>query len=475
MMKTLKTDPNARPAWTAGLLALALILAQSGKATAENVVTLKQDDGYRGIWYSNQKTGDEYVYKYSGGMATYPQQHTPIACYAPEVNKTFFVYGGTRSDKQQLLHMVSYYDHASGKVPRPRILLDKQTDDAHDNPTLSIDAAGHLWIFSNSHGTSRPSYIHRSVEPYSIDAFERTAETNFSYGQPWILADGRFVLMHTRYQAGHRVMYSMASVSGRTWEKPRQVAHIEAGHYQVTYSDGRRVATAFNFHPLRGGLNERTNLYYLESDDAGVTWHTAAGGTVDTPLTQIDNSALAIDYRAQKLLVYLKSVQFDGDGRPIILYLTSRGHEPGPANDPRVWRIAHWTGQEWDVRDVTTSDHNYDYGSLYLESANDWRLIAPTDPGAQPFGTGGQMVLWTSGDRGQSWQKVKALTHDGHRNHSYARQPLGARDDFYALWADGDTRAPSESALYYTDRQGSHVWRLPRHMTTDTAAAEVAW
>ena len=33
-------------------------------------------DGYRGIWYSNQPTGDEYVYKYSGGLATYPQQHS---------------------------------------------------------------------------------------------------------------------------------------------------------------------------------------------------------------------------------------------------------------------------------------------------------------------------------------------------------------------------------------------------------------
>ncbi len=46
-------------------------------------------DGYRGLWYSNQKTGDEYVYKYSGGMATYPQQHMPIAIYAPAARKTF--------------------------------------------------------------------------------------------------------------------------------------------------------------------------------------------------------------------------------------------------------------------------------------------------------------------------------------------------------------------------------------------------
>ncbi|MCZ2147168.1 MAG: hypothetical protein LC126_05275 [Bryobacterales bacterium] len=123
-------------------------------------------DGYWGIWYFNQPSGDEYVYKYSGGFATYPQQQSPIAIYAPAVRKTFFCYGGTTPGKQELLHMVSYYDHRTGIVPRPTLLLDKQTSDGHDNPVMSIDAEGYLWIFSNSHGTSRPSYIHRGrIQP----------------------------------------------------------------------------------------------------------------------------------------------------------------------------------------------------------------------------------------------------------------------------------------------------------------------
>ena len=39
-------------------------------------------------------TKDEFAYKYSGGMATYPQQHAPIAVYSREADKTFFVFGG---------------------------------------------------------------------------------------------------------------------------------------------------------------------------------------------------------------------------------------------------------------------------------------------------------------------------------------------------------------------------------------------
>src|SRR5688572_15711252 len=87
-----------------------------------------KDDGYRGIWYFNQPSNDEYGYKYSGGFATYPQQQLPFAIYAKEVNKTFFCYGGRSREKNELLHMVSYFDHATGLVPRPTILLNKKTD-----------------------------------------------------------------------------------------------------------------------------------------------------------------------------------------------------------------------------------------------------------------------------------------------------------------------------------------------------------
>src|SRR5262249_679147 len=66
------------------------------------------DDGSRGIWYYTQPSKDESRYKYSGGFATYPQQPLPIAVYAPKVNRTFFVYGGTVTGKHELLNMVAY-------------------------------------------------------------------------------------------------------------------------------------------------------------------------------------------------------------------------------------------------------------------------------------------------------------------------------------------------------------------------------
>jgi len=85
------------------------------------------------------------------------------------------------------------------------------------------------------------------------------------------------------------------------------------------------------------------------------------------------------------------------------------------------------------------------------------------------------MVMWTSADEGLTWKCPKQLTHDSPRNHSYARRPLNAHPGFYALWADGHGRQPSESFLYFTNQRGDHVWRLPAAMDSDFATPAVAW
>jgi len=228
-------------------------------------------------------------------------------------------------------------------------------------------------------------------------------------------------------------------------------------------------------HPSPTGLNERTNIYYLETIDFGASWKTVEGKTVETPFSEAQNAALVHDYKVEGLLVYLKDLTFDAQGRPVILYLTSKGYASGPSNDPRTWITAQWKGTGWKFSPVTTSDHNYDHGSIYIESDGTWRIIAPTDPGPQAYGTGGEMVMWTSQDEGKTWNRIKQLTHGSPRNHTYARHPVNAHPGFYTLWADGDAFQPSGSSLYYTNQTGEHVWRLPVRMEGETAKPEVAW
>jgi hypothetical protein len=427
--------------------------------------------GYNGIWYFNQPSKDQYVYKYSGGFATYPQQQSPIAIYAPAVHKTFFCYGGARPGEQRLLQMVSYYDHKTGKVPRPTMLIDKATEDAHDNPVLSIDDKGHIWIFSNAHGTTRPAFIHRSKKPYDVAEFDLVTTTNFSYGHPWYVPGQGFLFLHTIYADKGRGLRWSTSADGHTWSEAYPLARIELGHYQITAHAGARTASVFNMHPAPIGLNARTNLYYVETADMGRTWKTVDGKTVQTPLTEKRNPALVHDYQSEGRLVYLKEVAFNHDGHPVILYMTSAGYESGPKSDPHIWHTARWTGTQWEIREVTRSDHNYDFGALWIEPDKTWRIIAPTLPGPIPYTTGGDMVMWTSKDQGQSWRS-KRLTQSTEFNHTYARKPVNAHRDFYALWADGHTLHPSDSSLYFTNQSGTRVYRLPRIMTSEFAKPE---
>ena len=451
-------------------LAAAIVLACVSICPAQSGRLInKQADGYRGIWYSNQPSGDEYVYKYSGGLGTYCAKHIPHAWYVKKVDKTFFCYGGTPKGTNRLLHMVSYYDHKTHTVPRPTILLDKKTSDAHDNCVLNIDDRGVIWIFSSSHGTSRPSYISRSVQPYRIDRFECVWTGNYSYPQPHHFAGRGFLFLHTRYSRG-RSLYMSTSADGVKWSRAKLLARIHQGHYQVSRSVGTKMGTAFNYHPTddpRGrGLNYRTNLYYMETADLGRSWRTAGGKPLELPLTKPDNAARVRDYKTAKLNVYLKDLHYDAAGRPVILYITSKGYQSGPGNMPRTWTTARWTGRAWEVHGSIVSDNNYDMGSLYIESADVWRIIGPTQVGPQPFNPGGEVAMWTSGTRGKTWTLARRMTRNSPYNHTYVRRPVNAHADFYGFWADGHGRKPSESRLYFCNKQGQ-VFRLPPIMSQD--------
>jgi hypothetical protein len=203
----------------------------------------------------------------------------------------------------------------------------------------------------------------------------------------------------------------------------------------------------------------------------GRTWKNVQGEPVGLPLDSPDNSARVHDYRSEGQNVYLKDLDFDSKGQPVILFLTSGGWESGPKNDPRTWRTAYWTESEWKIGGSIESDNNYDTGALYVENDDLWRIIGPSEPGPQPYNTGGEVAMWTSSDQGATWQKLKQLTAGSRLNHTYCRKPVGANPDFYCLWADGHGRRPSESRLYFCDKEG-RTFRLPMAVAGDFSKPE---
>lgn len=426
-------------------------------AMAQDVAPAVPAAGYRGIWFTLGEKS-EYGDKYSGGLGTYTANHNPLAVYAAAVDKTFFVYGGSPAGERKLLCLIGSFDHKTGRVSRPVIVHDKSpVDDPHDNPSLNLDPQGYLWVFVSGRANARPGFIYRSVAPYDHSKFERVGQRIITYPQPWYVPGKGFLHLFTKYTKG-RELYWATSPDGRTWSEDRKLAGM-GGHYQTSAARDGKIASFFNYHP-GGVVNKRTNLYYAQTTDFGATWTTADGKPLTLPLSDIKNPAMIVDYEAQGRLMYTCDLNFDAAGNPILLYVLSRDAKPGPGGGEREWTVAHWKGGKWNFSTLTTSDHNYDMGSLYV-MRDEWLVVAPTDVGPQKWGTGGDMVLWASKDEGKTWSRRRTVTQNSEFNHSYARRPLQARDPFFAFWADGNPNQPSPSRLYFTDSTGGRVWRLP--------------
>jgi hypothetical protein len=493
-MASTSSSGDRRPEWrgeiTDGLTVLELNPEHEMPHPSTQKVYCTLDSGYRGFWHGQTPTGDEYAYKYSGGLGTYCAKHAPFSQYAADVERTYFCWGGTPEGGHLnrdvssnsasalftpglLYHMVSYYDHRTGTVPRPTIIMDKQCGDAHDNPVISVDEDGYIWVFSPSHGPwTTPSYVHRSVRPHDISTFVTTRTALYAYPQVHRI-DSAFQVFHTLYTNGGRTI-CFSRISGEPrFVNTRVLAHVGQGHYQVSDARDGRIVTAFNYHPVEGGLEARTNLYVMTSDDGGDTWAGPNGEPLSLPMRTIDHPARLLDYEDDGWLVYMKDVRLDQNGDPIILFVRSRGNLPGPANGPRVWTTAvRQRNGQWIVTEVARSDSNYDTGSLFLEDPERWLIAGPTDPGPQRFNPGGEIALWESMDRGQSWRRVRAVTSGSRLNHTYLRRTRDYGRDFAAFWADGNPREPSESNLYFADSTFERVRRLPQRMDADAAVPE---
>lgn len=427
-------------------------------------------NGYRPIWFElNQKY--EYGDKYSGALGTYTAKHTPVAIYAEEVDKTFFVFGGTTdADERYLLCMIGEFDHKTGMVSKPTVACDKGgVNDPHDNPSILIDNEGYIRVFVSGRGRHRPGFKFKSEKPYNIDKFVQLTEEEMTYPQPWKTENG-FFHFFTKY-TGVRQLYFETSTDGMNWTEDKLLAAIpvkqgeKSGHYQTSACFSEKLlGTFFNRHP-NGNVDKRTDLYYVQTKDFGETFTSVDGKILELPITDLNSPARAVDYASKNKNVYLKEMGFYEDGKPVCLHIRSNGHEPGPVNAPYEWCITKWDGQNWQTFVITQSDHNYDMGSLYI-SENDWRVVGPTETGPQKWGVGGEVAVWQSFDKGESWKKIKNITTNSVYSHSYVRRPINFKSPFCFFWADGHSHSLSKSEIYFGDFKGN-VWKLPYNMKND--------
>lgn len=417
----------------------------------------------RGVWYHCGATNllPDQGAVYCGPMATYCAWHRPMAIYSEDTNRSYFVYGSAGNRPT-----ISYYDHASGEWAYPVVIGDNPDGDAHRNPTLLIDQDGYLYMFWGAHG--HESFISRSVRPHDISEWElRSAleEMGATYPQPWMLREGEIFVSY-RKAPGWRCRTS--TDGAQSWSDPIDITAFgmpddargcaEYSIYGSTVADeGPYPRTMhFAFSRLGAGTAEemeqkalwarRYNLYYTRSEDAGRTWLRSDGSEYDLP---IDEEHAELLYDSGTRGVWIKDIQIDPAGNPLILFL-----EGEVETFHAWWKVARVTPDGWQIVDVTESDHMYDTGAIMVFGEGDIRIWGASGDN-QPHEDGGEIEEWRSTDGGATWEMTRALTSGSRYSHNHAKPVMGHQrgpGDVRAIWSYGDSRKPPETEdvrLYY--------------------------
>ncbi len=98
--------------------------------------------------------------------------------------------------------------------------------DTHGNPSITIDARGHLHVFFGCHGRAMKHV--RSTGPYDITQWEKmpSPTPRATYPQSMRMADGSIYLFYRA--GGHKDPWSMriSKDDGRTWTEPQPVIEM---------------------------------------------------------------------------------------------------------------------------------------------------------------------------------------------------------------------------------------------------------
>lgn len=440
---------------------------------SEQVSLVRTD--FRGVWYGcgreNALPNRDFVY--AGGAATYSAWHHPMAVYAPQVKRTFFVFGD-----EQNRPAVSFYDHTSQTFAEPLALGTNPDGNAHRNPTLLVDEDGLLYVFHGYAGLKQPIHVLRSSRPFDIAAWTRCADLTYgegSYAQPWQLQPGEITVAH-RQPSGW--CFKKSRDKGLSWSPTVSLATFDTYESTSTVYGITRGALGpyprrihFAWSKLGGGSAQaqktkplwarRYNVYYACSDDGGETWRRSDGTPLVLPITEATAEKI---HDSGEHGVWIKDVQVDAEGNPCILFL-----DADIDTYASTWKMARHgmarhgmtghTNAGWTFSDIANSDHMYDDGAVVLLSMDDFRVYGPSTA-SQVKIDGGEIEEWTSKDQGRTWTNTGHITSGSTYAHNHVKAVMNHEQGdgtFRAFWSYGDAQSPPTTSVvtmhYYGEAQ----------------------
>lgn len=403
---------------------------------------------YDGAWYSD---ADDY----DTPAATYTSKHQSSAIYDSSQDKTYFVYMGKYFDPY-----IGYYDHTTDNFSNPVKVADGPINDAHAAPSLLIDNEGYLYVFYGSHNTNTD--VKRSTNTYDITSWTVCADVagSTTYPQVWELSDDTITVLY-RENPGERYLGLRTSTdNAATWSVVTKIIEFtdtDTSPYFVSTvgeeSPTKKLHIAWDVHDWSS--NTRTDIYYAYSDDGGSTFKDINGSSLTLPINEAGQSSAFVFDTDPYDYCKLSDIKLDENGKPLILFACGN-----KAGNTFYVKLARWSGTAWVVEDITTVDHYFDSGSIFVYGSSDYQVYFPS-LASQTNEDGGDVQAFRSVDGGDTWGLYKNITAGSTYSHNYVKSVHNAKSDgsFDVFWSYGDSigdgtqtdYTKSVSLLYYGD------------------------
>jgi hypothetical protein len=366
---------------------------------------------------------------------------------------------------------ITYYDHERGRWgPVVKIaenpLQEVARGDDHGAAALAVDGEGFLHVFYGSHGT--PQKHARSVRPGEIGEWEvladvlsqggegtkarrheGTAGMKVTYPFPMVMGDGSLMLFLRKgvwpnpwFETSRRHKGTRWTGSGQAaawrheggWSEPRYlIDFLPDGVYAAfRQGAGRTVHCTFVHQDVtrKPEWQNRRHCFYMKRDAEG-TWRNVRGEALELPV----RFAVAME----KCLVLrtdsprhsnAATLEVDAEDRPYLLIIEGTAPSPlaegggyktqGIAGEYRH-RFAYWTGDEWSISDITTTDWVFDNAGA-IDVSDPQRIevyVVSGGSDATANKRGGNVERWRmesdeegtkarrhAGTKGAKWEKV---------------------------------------------------------------------
>jgi hypothetical protein len=373
------------------------------------------------------------------------------------------------------------------------VTLGPASRDHHYGPVIWADQEGYLHVLFGCHRTPGTHLISKQAGSIGsgIDSWDKGPQIapGISYPSIFRVSDNRELIYYRTKGHTSSWTYRISDDSGKTWTGPvRDVTDMDINgrtewssyHTTLPSRDGRFLHVAFMTYddnksddPKRYynprydravGNAWKYNLYYVRIDLQTQEVTNFDGERMKTPIDidRADAKCRIWDTKWRGAGVP-PTIILDENGNPAFLHVLSEE----TLAEHRYYYVRR-AGRQWKQTPITSSNHQWN--SCHLSGDDDGTLHAylivgggylDTDGYMDRYG-GGEIEEWISGDKGDTWTRLRELTPDKSRypgwkynNIQPVTRPDGTIVDrmllFYG-WKDKD--APEAKAFLLKEDAG---------------------